>query len=311
MKAVMLTARDEAGVTISDVSMPLVRKGHCLVKMRAASVNRVDLYMRDDGTGIPHSLPQIMGVDGVGDIAAIGTDSKFSKGDRVILYPHEFCGTCRYCLAGDQPLCKNARLLREHRDGAFCEYALVPETSLGRLSPTTIIDAAQLAAKAGYHVIVTTTGDAKKSAPKAEGWTVIDYAGANYSRNVRALTQGVGVDRVVDNVGEKTWEQSMRSLRRGGHLVTCGATTGAHPSADIQRMLIRQLNIHCSTMGSIVEFHQLIACFEAGRLTPRIDSIYPLTETHAALDRLSQADRIGKVLIQISDWDAVSKDITL
>lgn len=349
MLAANLCARGEAGVSVFDVAKPVQHAGHCVVKMHAASVNRVDLYMRDSGAGITHSLPQIMGVDGVGEIVAHAPGSSFSLGDRVVLYPYVFCGACRYCLAGDQPLCESASIFGEHRDGTFSEYVSAPEASLIRLSAQTDIDgaaalgvayltawrmvfgkvdltpgatvlvqgagggvsfaAAQLAAMAGYRVIVTTTGSAKLKALSAEGLEVVDYAKESSGHTVLALTGGVGVDLVIDNVGDKTWGQSLRSLRRGGHLVTCGATTGAHPSADIQRLFVRQLNVHGSTMGSIGEFRQLLACFETGRFTPRIDSIYPLTRTKEALHRLEQPDRLGKVLIRMTDKDSKIEDV--
>lgn len=347
MLAVNLRARGVSGVSVCDVNKPELLSGHCLVKMRAASVNRVDLFMRDDGVGITHTLPQIMGVDGVGVIATSGPGSAFSPGENVIIYPYEFCGTCRFCIAGDQPLCENARILGEHRDGTFCEYVSVPEESLVRLSANANIEAAaalgvayltawrmvfgkvtlspggsvlvqgggggvslaaaQLAAMAGHRVIVTTTGAEKLETLSALGWEVIDYATNDTSRAVLAMTNGAGVDLVIDNVGDKTWNQSLRSLRRGGHLVTCGATTGAQPGVDIQRMFVRQLTVHGSTMGSMSEFRQLVACFEAGRFTPWVDSTYPLARTGEALNRLSAPERLGKIVIQISEANGVKE----
>ena len=83
--------------------------------------------------------------------------------------------------------------------------------------------------------------------------------------------------------------------------MTCGATTGAHPSADIQRLFVRQLSIHGSTMGSVEEFRRLVRAFETGAIRPPIDSTYPLAETPAAFARLEEADRMGKIVIAIAD----------
>ena len=81
---------------------------------------------------------------------------------------------------------------------------------------------------------------------------------------------------------------------------TCGATTGAHPSADIQRLFVRQLSIHGSTIGSMEEFRRLVRAFEAGHLIPHIDSTFPLDEVPAALARQDHPDRLGKIVITIA-----------
>ena len=126
MKAVQLHERGREGPRLTEIVAPRRPEGGVLVRMLAASVNRVDLYMRDSGAGISHELPLVMGVDGVGEVLEAAPDSAFRAGDRVILYPYDFCGRCRYCLAGNQPLCVRARIFGEHRDGTFTEVMAVP-----------------------------------------------------------------------------------------------------------------------------------------------------------------------------------------
>ncbi|HRO14788.1 MAG TPA: alcohol dehydrogenase catalytic domain-containing protein [Paracoccus sp. (in: a-proteobacteria)] len=135
MKAVQLHERGPKGPRLTEIPVPSRPEGGVLVRMLAASVNRVDLYMRDSGAGISHELPLVMGVDGVGEVLEAGPDSAFRAGERVILYPYDFCGRCRYCAAGDQLLCVRARIFGEHRDGTFTEVMAVPEAALVRLSP--------------------------------------------------------------------------------------------------------------------------------------------------------------------------------
>ena len=337
MKAFQLLSRKPAHLELRDVSTPALLSGQARVRLRAASVNRVDLYMRDNGAGITHQLPQTLGVDGVGDVVEA---EGFSPGERVILYPYEFCGRCRHCQAGNQPLCASARIFGEHRDGTFAEEIVVPVSSLVRLSPeadatmaatlgvayltawrmvfghmatgpghVVLIQgggggvsyaAMQLARMAGARVIVTTSGAEKRAHFRAEAVDVIDYASEDVAKSVQSLTDGEGADLVIDNVGERTWASSLRSLARGGHLVTCGSTTGAHPSADIQRLFVRQLNIHGSTMGSLEEMRRLIRAFEAGAFRPHIDSTFPLESLPEAFARLEHPDRLGKVVIKIA-----------
>ena len=89
-------------------------------------MNRVDLYMRDNGAGITHALPQVMGVEAAGVVAEAEPGSGLKPGMKAILYSEAFCGRCRYCLAGDQPLCENVKIMGEHRHGGFAEYVAMP-----------------------------------------------------------------------------------------------------------------------------------------------------------------------------------------
>ncbi|MGH8786113.1 MAG: zinc-binding dehydrogenase [Cupriavidus necator] len=114
-----------------------------------------------------------------------------------------------------------------------------------------------------------------------------------------ALTQGEGVDMVVDSVGQASWADSLRSLRRGGRLVTCGATTGSDPSVEIQRMFIRQLEVYGSTGGSIEEFRQLVALFARGDLSPVIDRQFTLDRIDDAFEMLRRGEQFGKVVVTV------------
>ncbi|MGA0542423.1 zinc-binding dehydrogenase [Neotabrizicola sp. VNH66] len=339
MKAIVLTKRGADGVACLDMPAPDCPPGWARVRMRTASVNRVDLYMRDNGAGITHDLPLIMGVDGAGEVIEAPEESGLHPGDPVVLYPYEFCGHCRACLAGDQPLCRQARILGEHRHGTFAEEVVIPAPSLVRLpknadlrqagvlgvayltawrmvfgkaaagpGQTVLVQGAgggvacaavQLARMAGARVLVTTSGAEKLAHFRGLGVETIDHRSEDVVRAVLDMTAGDGADLVIDNVGEKTWGVSLRSLARGGHLVTCGATTGAHPSAEIQRLFVRQISVHGSTMGSMEEFRRLIRAWQSGAFTPVIDSAFPLPEVPAAFARLDHPARLGKILIQI------------
>lgn len=340
MQAVVLSDRGPAGVAVRDIAPPARPDRFARVRMLAASVNRVDIYMRDSGAGITHSLPQVMGVDGVGEVVEVDASSALRPGQQVLIYPYEFCGACRHCAAGNQPLCTSARIFGEHRDGTFAEEIVVPERSLMALSPLTdrraaaalgvayltawrmvfgkttvgpgsvvlvvgagggvAVAAVQLARLAGARVIATTTGARKLAALAEAGAEPIDYREEDVVKRVLALTDGEGADLVIDNVGEQTWPTSLRAAARGGALVTCGATTGGHPSAELQRLFVRQLSIHGSTMGSLDEFRRMVRSFEQGDFKPLIDSIYPLDRIADAFARLEHPDRLGKVVIDIA-----------
>ena len=104
---------------------------------------------------------------------------------------------------------------------------------------------------------------------------------------------------VIDSVGEASWSDSLRSLRRGGRLVTCGATSGSHPSADLQRMFIRQLEVYGSTGGSLDEARELLRVFASGAIPPVIDRHFSIEDGPAALNYLARSDQFGKVLLRM------------
>jgi NADPH:quinone reductase-like Zn-dependent oxidoreductase len=341
MKAITLKERGKEGVVLESTNPPLLKTGSVLIRVKAASLNQVDIYMRDNGLGIRHTLPQIMGVDCVGEVVEAVPDSQFKVGDNVILYPYEFCGQCSYCLSGEQQYCDRAKIFGEHIDGTFAEIMSVPETSLFHLSSdadplkaaslgvayltawrmllgkakirpgqTVLImgggggvatAALDLAMMTNCKTIVTTSDAGKASLLSDAGADyVINYKTENVVDEVKSITSGKGVDVVIDNVGQATWDASLKCATKGGVIVTCGATTGSSPSADLQRLFIRQLSVFGSTMGNVQEFKDLLSAFEQNKLFPIIDSVYSLDEFSSAFERLEHPDRVGKVIFQVS-----------
>ena len=127
MKAVYLTGHGgNEVVSIGDRPMPERRTGEVLVRLHAATLNRVDLYMRDSGAGITHTLPQIMGIDGAGVVEAVDEGLGLSVGQRVLLYPGVTCGHCEFCMRGQEVLCTTMKLIGEHRDGTLAEHISLP-----------------------------------------------------------------------------------------------------------------------------------------------------------------------------------------
>jgi D-arabinose 1-dehydrogenase-like Zn-dependent alcohol dehydrogenase len=126
MRAAVLERRGADGVSWRDFADPAPAPGESVLKVAASALNRVDLYMRDSGVGITHALPQVMGVEAAGEIVEAEPGSGLKKGAKAILFSEAFCGKCRYCLAGDQPLCESVKIMGEHRHGGFAEYIAMP-----------------------------------------------------------------------------------------------------------------------------------------------------------------------------------------
>ena len=340
MKAAVLEKRGRDGLKIMDVPDPIRKPGEAVMRVRASSLNRVDAYMRDNGQGITHELPIILGVDGAGEIVESGPGSHLKPGQRVMLFSYEFCQECRYCLAGEQPLCLKAKISGEHRDGSFAEYVSMPERCFLPLpdeisfehagilpaayntayrmlfgkrallpGETVLIVGAgggvsvaciQLAKHIGARVLVTTSNEDKLSKAAAIGADAgVNYRTEPVSRRILELTHGEGVDMVIDSVGEASWGESLRSLRRGGRIISCGATTGGNPPVELQRMFIRQLELYGSTGGNMEEARRLLSLVANSGLQPVIDSQFGLSDIALAYDRLEAPERFGKVSLII------------
>jgi len=160
--------------------------------------------------------------------------------------------------------------------------------------------AVQIAKLCGARVIVTSSSDEKLEKARALGSDIgINYAKEDWARAVRTVTGGRGVDVVVENVGAATWKQSIRSLRRGGRLVTCGATTGPIGETDIRVLFWNQLHLIGSTMSTTREFLDVMRLFFAGRLRPIVDEVVPLAEGAAAQQRLAEGRQFGKIVLRV------------
>jgi NADPH:quinone reductase-like Zn-dependent oxidoreductase len=105
------------------------------------------------------------------------------------------------------------------------------------------------------------------------------------------------VDVVVDSVGEKTWMTSLKAVRRGGRIVTCGATTGPNPAEEIRLVYWKQISILGSTMGNDREFRALLQAVAAGRIVPRIDRVLPLSQAPEAYRLLEEGRQFGKIVL--------------
>ena len=159
--------------------------------------------------------------------------------------------------------------------------------------------AVQIAKLCGARVWVTSSSDAKLERARALGADeCINYVKDDWAKVVFEKTARRGVDVIVENVGASTWKQSLRSLRKGGRLVTCGATTGPIGETDIRIVFWNQLRIIGSTMGNRKEFDAVMTQFFRGRLKAIIDDIMPLKDGAAAQRKLAEGKQFGKIVLK-------------
>ena len=162
--------------------------------------------------------------------------------------------------------------------------------------------ALELCRTVGARAIVTSSSDDKlERAVKHGAEATINHARDDVPDAVRRITDGRGVDVVVEHVGAATWQASIAALSRGGRLVTCGATTGGQAPAGLHRIFWKQLAVHGSTMGNDSEFRDVLAVLSTGRVRPVVDRVFPLEEAAAAHSWLESGSQYGKVVLRVSE----------
>jgi NADPH:quinone reductase-like Zn-dependent oxidoreductase len=160
------------------------------------------------------------------------------------------------------------------------------------------IAAIQVAKLFGARVITTAGDETKLEKGRALGADHgINHYQQKISDEVRKLTNKEGVDIVIEHVGSATWEESLKSLKPAGTLVTCGTTTGFAASIDLRFLFSRQLSVLGSYMGTMGELHEVLGHVFSGRLKPVVDRVFPLEEIRAAHEYLEGSKMFGKVVL--------------
>ncbi len=160
--------------------------------------------------------------------------------------------------------------------------------------------AIQIARYAGARVFATSHSDDKLERARALGADIlINYTTAEWEKEVFRITNKRGADVVVDSVGSATWLQSLRALRKGGRLITYGATTGANPPEEIRYIFWKQLEIIGSTMGSQGEFLDVMKLVFEHKFKPVVDVVLPLERAAEAHQRLARNEQFGKIVLTV------------
>lgn len=324
-------------LTYEDVPEPQLRHDQVLVRVKACSLNHLDLWVRKGLPGV--KLPHILGSDIAGEVAAVGDYvTGFTVGQRVVVAPMHFCGHCAKCVAGLQNQCREFTVLGNAVDGGNCERIAVPAANVipfpdsfdfnqaasvplvfvtawhmlvglaGIRQGQTVlvlgagsgvgIAAIQIAKM--FHCRVITTAGSEEKLAKARALGAdhgIDHYKQKISEEVRKITNKEGVDIVVEHVGAATWDESMKCLKTAGTLVTCGATTGPSVAIDLRHLFARQLRLLGSYMGTMGELREVLGHVFAGRLKPVVDQTFPLSELRAAHEYLEKSQMFGKVVV--------------
>jgi NADPH:quinone reductase-like Zn-dependent oxidoreductase len=343
MKAITLNQHgDLSKITVGEMPVPVPARGEVLLHLKAAALNRLDLWLVEGWRGLNLTFPHIMGCDGSGVVCELGTGvTEFDIGDRVAINPTRSCGRCDFCLAGRDNMCDHFAIFGEHIPGFFAEYQALPTRNLlplpddisheiaaagsliyvtawhslvevGRLRAgqtvlvvgaaggvnTASIDIARLAG-AGKIFVVGSNEKKLDLARQLGADVTINRQETDWASAVYQITGGEGVDIVVDNVGAATFHSSLRSLKKGGRLLTVGNTSGPVMEIDNRYIFGKHLRIIGSTMGPIATYREVMSLIFAGRLKPVIDTVYPIEQGVEALRRMAAYDTLGKLVLEI------------
>ncbi len=240
MKAIFITKHGGLDVLqYGDVPTPSPGYGEVLVRLRAAALNRLDLWVREGWPGLRLQYPHILGADGAGDVAALGEGvTEWQVGDRVVINPNIGCGKCEFCLAGQDNLCEHWQLLGETRSGTYAEYVVVPARNLMALPEGfgyREAAAAALVFQTAWHSLITRGGlrpgehvlivgasggvnTASIQIAKLTGCTV--YVVGSNARKL-ALAEQLGADFLIDRSKTENWAKEVYRLsgKRGVDVV--------------------------------------------------------------------------------------------
>lgn len=159
--------------------------------------------------------------------------------------------------------------------------------------------AIQIAKLAGAYVYaVTSSAEKERRARELGADETINYKETDFSREIWRRTNKQGVEVVLENVGPATWAGSLRTLARGGRLVTYGATTGRMAETDLNLLFWKQASLIGSTMASYAEFAEVIGLVLNGRLRPVVDRVLPLSEGREAQRILEAGEQFGKIVLE-------------
>src|SRR5438477_4891501 len=158
--------------------------------------------------------------------------------------------------------------------------------------------AIQIAKMVGCRVLATASSNEKLERARQLGADIlINYKTEEFDKRIRELTNKRGVDVVIDYIGADTWVRSLRSARRGGRVLTCGATTGFDPQIDLRQIFFRQVQVIGSTMGSHREFLDVMKSVFRGQLKPVIDRVLPLEEARKGHELIEARAVFGKIVL--------------
>ncbi len=310
----------------ADIPAPTPAPNEVLVRVRAVALNHLDLFVREGIPGISLEFPHIGGSDIAGEIEAVGVAVEgWREGERVVINPSLSCGSCEFCMAGEENLCGRYRIIGEHVRGGAAEYIVVPSANLFRIPDDYPFDQAaaaplvymtawrslitqgqlragqsvlilgagggvasaaiQIARFAGAKVYAASRDEAKRQQALKLGADEVLDTNEDFSKALWKRTNKRGVDVVLENIGAATWERALRSVVKGGRVVVYGATSGPIVQVDLRQLFWKQYTIIGATMANRREFNTVM------RLVFWDRRLHPVVDRVLPLAQIREAHR--------------------
>ncbi len=281
------------------------------IRVRATSLNRLDIFMREGSHGTRITPPEILGRDICGEVAAVGSEVRdFEVGERVVASGSG--SYAEYALAPGERTFHLPDACSFDDGGALptaglTAYQMVINRAGIRPGDDVLVMAAgsgvssyaiQIARAVGARVIATAGSDNKLARARDIGADeVINHYTEDIAARVQDLTRGEGVDVVIEHVGAAVWQACFRSLKVGGRFVTCGVTAGHRVDLHLGLVFTRALNIMGVGRGSPDDMRELLKLVALGRVQSVIHQRFPLSEAVDAHRMLENSTFFGKVVL--------------
>lgn len=329
MKAIVIVPGEKGGtLELRDIPEPTPQPGQLLIRVKATALNRADLYQRQGGypTSATGATPTvtIAGLEAAGEVAGMGEGvTGFARGDRVMTMC--FGGYAEYMTIDHRIVVKVPDRLSWQEAAAIPVAYMTEHDALitnARLQPgeSVLINAAssgvgvaaiQLAKLFGARPVIAMSGDSAKL-EKLQPLGIdhgINYRNENFADAVLKLTDGKGVDIVIDHVGASQFQDNLRCLALRGRLVSVGRLGGTNSDINLDFLALRRLHLigvtfRTRTMEERAEIArrfsaEVLPAFADGRLRPVIDRVFPLADAQAAQDYLASNAQLGKIVLTI------------
>jgi len=328
------------GIKVGEFPVPEISDTEVLVRVKAFSLNHLDVWVMEGKYPMPVPLPHIFGSDASGIVERAGRLVTHVKpGDEVIVFPGLSCGACTSCTSGRENECRDFSLLGVLTPGVSAEYVKAPAVNIFRKPPGLSFEEAAgigityttawngLVMRAGirqgetvlvpsagsgagtaciqtaklYNATVITTVGSDEKIEKARALgadLVINSTKEDLIEAVKQFTAGALADIAVDHVGADSFGRSLAAVKRGGRVVTFGATAGDAATVSLRQVFGKNLTIHGVYVGPRAAVHQYLPLFPR-KLRTVVDSVYDFADAPKAYEKLLSRRFFGKIVVTV------------
>jgi len=327
-------------IKVGEFPVPEINDTEVLVRVRAFSLNHLDVWVMEGKYPLAIPLPHIFGSDASGVVEKAGRlVTHVKQGDEVIVFPGLSCGICASCMSGRENECRDFSLLGVVAPGVSAEYVKAPAQNIFRKPAGLSFEEAAgigityttawngLVLRAGIRqgeavlvpsagsgagtaciqvaklfnaTVVATVGDDRKiEQAKALGADlVVNYIKEDFVEAVRRFTSGALVDIAVDHVGADNFSRTLTAMKRGGRLVTFGATAGDEAKVSLRQVFGKNLTILGVYVGPRAAVHQYLPLFPH-KLRTAVDSVFAFDDAPKAYEKLLSRKVFGKIIVTV------------